>query len=463
MKIKENEQFRFLHDINRTQSLNQTENSLNENKFKDKGNKGVSVVKKTTNNNIKYLNIKKSSSNIKSNIKSNILSVIKKPQINSSISGIQVSDNNILGKNYLFENNQKKNKENSFINSLIGQNNHLLILNNSNLLSQVSEKSNSKSMILNNDKNDDIKKNKISNLTTESSIQFELTASYKNINKIAKGLYISNIKFQKATQKFVNYYSNLLIRYQKRNDKNNKKESSFDLPSFDNFSDEELVISQKSSKDNNNMRINTDNNIKELDIFKEKINQRQKETRSNPSSEHKIDEDKLLNNIIQIAKADKTNCNKLFKIKKMCSDRINKKQLISEINDIIIKSQKPLNDTDISKRINKGSVEKKKYLSFKEKKINMDNKEQMISSQNYNSNAILSSNSNINNSNYIQMGKNLLSKNKEKLEDFDKLDNDKKDDQVKYKSSSQNIINNKSNKNINEVNINFTNNFCLIY
>jgi hypothetical protein len=217
MKIKENEQFRFLHDINRTQSLNQTENSLNENKFKDKGNKGVSVVKKTTNNNIKYLNIKKSSSNIKSNIKSNILSVIKKPQINSSISGIQVSDNNILGKNYLFENNQKKNKENSFINSLIGQNNHLLILNNSNLLSQVSEKSNSKSMILNNDKNDDIKKNKISNLTTESSIQFELTASYKNINKIAKGLYISNIKFQKATQKFVNYYSNLLIRYQKRN------------------------------------------------------------------------------------------------------------------------------------------------------------------------------------------------------------------------------------------------------
>ena len=61
------------------------------------------------------------------------------------------------------------------------------------------------------------------------------------------------------------------------------------------------------------------------------------------------------------------------------------------------------------------------------------------------------------------MGKNLLSKNKEKLEDFDKLDNDKKDDQVKYKSSSQNIINNKSNKNINEVNINFTNNFCLIY
>jgi hypothetical protein len=235
------------------------------------------------------------------------------------------------------------------------------------------------------------------------------------------------------------------------------------LPSFDNFSDEELVISQKSSKDNNNMRINTDNNIKELDIFKEKINQRQKETRSNPSSEHKIDEDKLLNNIIQIAKADKTNCNKLFKIKKMCSDRINKKQLISEINDIIIKSQKPLNDTDISKRINKGSVEKKKYLSFKEKKINMDNKEQMISSQNYNSNAILSSNSNINNSNYIQMGKNLLSKNKEKLEDFDKLDNIKKDDQVKYKSSSQNIINNKSNKNINEVNINFTNNFCLIY
>ena len=77
--------------------------------------------------------------------------------------------------------------------------------------------------------------------------------------------------------------------------------------------------------------------------------------------------------------------------------------------------------------------------------------------KNFNSETKLTTN-NISNSNYI-FGKNLLSK-KDKIEKLSEIN--KKLKEEKIYNSSQNIINNKSNKNINEVNINFTNNFCLI-
>ncbi len=77
--------------------------------------------------------------------------------------------------------------------------------------------------------------------------------------------------------------------------------------------------------------------------------------------------------------------------------------------------------------------------------------------KNFNSGTKLTTN-NISNSNYI-FGKNLLSK-KDKIEKLSEIN--KKLKEEKIYNSSQNIINNKSNKNINEVNINFTNNFCLI-
>ena len=98
---------------------------------------------------------------------------------------------------------------------------------------------------------------------------------------------------------------------------------------------------------------------------------------------------------------------------------------------------------------------KNSYNSFEEEKEN--NKEKDLFSKNCNSDVNLSNN----NSNFLEIGKNILLK-KQKIEDINKLNKKIKEDRLIY-NSSKNIINNKSNKNINEVNINFTNNFCNIF
>ena len=460
MKMKNSQNFKFLKDINKIDvSFSQSDSSLNEKINKEKNKKVAFEVKKDYyNNNKKHLNFKNERRR-SSKIKTNCLSNLKKTHFNSTISSIKASNinsHNNNNNNNLID-NRKKNQENIIANS---HTNHILLLNNTNLLSQISERSNNKSIMLNNENCDNSKSFKISDLTTESSIKFTLIASYKNINKIAKGNYINNKNFQKATQKFVNYYANLIKKYNKKN----KKESSFDLSAFDNFSEEELAINKKSSEDYSSMRINSDNHIKESNDFKDKIKHR--ENKSNPSSElMEINHNKLIENHLQVRKANKNHFKNIFKFKKMCTDKIDKRLLISEINNIIVKSQNTPNDSVISNLTNKESFENLNFFSFKDKKIinNVDNKEQILSSKNSNSNVIISSNSN-NNSNYLQIGKNnLLSKKIEKAEDLDKSNKTKKDNKITYNSSSQNIINNKSNKNINEVNINFTNNFCLIY
>jgi hypothetical protein len=57
-----------------------------------------------------------------------------------------------------------------------------------------------------NEVNTENSKNNLKNITSESTISFEIKSSYKNINEVAKGKYIKDHKFQKFIQKIAKYY-----------------------------------------------------------------------------------------------------------------------------------------------------------------------------------------------------------------------------------------------------------------
>ena len=132
----------------------------------------------------------------------------------------------------------------------------------------------------------------------------------------------------------------------------------------------------------------------------------------------------------------------------------NKNELEQPKNTSIISipSEVKNNDNDIKKDYD--------YNSFYEEENiidNINNKKIDLFTNHCNSDAKLTNN--INNPKF-QLKQKFFDK-KDKIQNFIKLNENKKDEKITY-NSSQNIINNKSNKNINEVNINFTNNFCLI-
>ena len=100
--------------------------------------------------------------------------------------------------------------------------------------------------------------------TQESTVKLEILSSYRNINNMAKGKYISNKNFQKATQKFINYYTNSILKDKEIiNNKEKIKESSFELSSFNHISSEESVIKKNNSILYNN-KINSDKKTKKL-------------------------------------------------------------------------------------------------------------------------------------------------------------------------------------------------------
>ena len=449
LKLKKTKSIILSQELNKSPSISFSQSDKSLNKKLNKCNTNKELKKLSSN---KFFNNENSS-------KSNHFGKVKKPLINSSISSIGISNKNLLFNNIKsIVMNQNKKRESSFINSL---KNNFFFLNNT----QITEKSNNRNSFTLND-NYNFKVDKVSNLTTESSVKLEIIASYKNINKMAKGKYLQNKKFQKATQKFISYYVNTILNHkEKLNERKDEKESSFNISVVEPYSEEESSFQQKNSNNYNNMRINSDNHIKELQLFKDKANS--KELRSDLTFKNKEKDEKEKNNKINIIKkSEKSHFNKILNIKNLCSNRNNNNRLISEINSIIIKTQNPQKESMTSKYTNKENAEKNKYYkSFEEENIidNMNNKLPVLWSKNYNSNAARSNNSiynNDSNSNFLKMGKNILVK-KEKKEEYDKFNNKKKDEKINY-NSSPNIINNKSSKNINEVNINFTNNFCLI-
>ena len=378
---------------------------------------------KSINNKIKKNNNKEKEKQIlqtprkKNTINKNNLNSHNKTKDNMKMINTSRSEKNLnIKSTHMRNTNQKKLSLN---NNKIS--NNKLHFSNTTLKSQILT-SNKDSTLFLLDNNLDNKKNL---LIQESTIKIQIISSYKNINKLSHGNYINNKQFQNATQRFVNYYLNSIFKLKQGINEINENDSSIDISSFNAFSHEESFIDK--SKSFNNVNKDSDKKINEYKNIKH-IKKYSKENINNSiSNNSKIGETKFKNK----------------KELKYNTDNKNK----------LIPSSKQLKSSSIIP--NNKNFETNKFINayFEEE----NEKEKEICSKNCNSEAKLSNN----NSNFFEIGKNLLLKKKE-IEDFNKSNNNLKDDKLIY-NSSNNIINNKSNKNINEVNINFTNNFCNVF
>ena len=407
-------------------SMNQSDNSIN-----DKINK-----KDDNNNELKLQNnlkeVKINSCDNRDNNKNNE-NVLKFPETieNCHLSNIPRNSKNLSG---LFFDVLEKNKTLNKINEL---SNNLTIINN-NIVAPLNDIQNNKDSILPLLKNMNAFNNK-KKYFKESTVKLEFLASYNNINKMADGKYINNKSFQKATKKFIDYYTNSVLKKKENLNENNNDCDSLKSSSYNRFYTESSV--KNSSKDIRK-KLYSDELIK---------NTKKQPNITNSKSSQQIKNKFFLNNNVKM----ENNLKKIKnKFKKKSFKYQNKIGLISDSKekDYILRHQNSSNISVISD--SKHNLNEKEKNSFNN--IN-DNKDIVFLGKNFNSETKLTTN-NISNSNYI-FGKNLLSK-KDKIEKLSEIN--KKLKEEKIYNSSQNIINNKSNKNINEVNINFTNNFCLI-
>ena len=234
------------------------------------------------------------------------LSKIQEPHMNCHVSSTTFSTKNLITNNLanIFDNkHQNINQINNFNNNLTNYNN--LVIANTNLLCQIPEMSSSKK------RSSEITKCQClfcnpSKLTKESIVNFEILASYKNINIMAKGSYIKNEKFQKATQKFVKYYYNSSLS-KKRESINNEddEESSYDFSSFNFYSQEESIIDKKQTKKS-----------KEKSSSKNKKNNnslKKKEIKSKMKSPKNMNTEKINNKLLNLCfDNNEKNSNKLI-------------------------------------------------------------------------------------------------------------------------------------------------------
>ena len=187
------------------------------------------------------------------------------------------------------------------------------------------------------------------------------------------------------------------------------------------------------------------NDIKcKLPINNIKIEEKDFESKNKYNKSNKIQINKMLgNNNLYINQNTKIS---------LLKENKNELEQPKNTSIISIPSEVKNNDNDIKKDYD--------YNSFYEEENiidNINNKKIDLFTNHCNNDAKLTNN--INNPKF-QLKQKFFDK-KDKIQNFIKLNENKKDEKITY-NSSQNIINNKSNKNINEVNINFTNNFCLI-
>ena len=352
---------------------------------------------------------------------------------NCQLSNIRMNTTNI-NDNFLDE--SEKNKT---INQPNDLNNNMTIIN-TNIISQVQDMKNNKDSPLPLIKNINDNSKKI--YFQESTVKLEFLASYNNINKMAEGKYINNKMFQKVTKRFIKYYANSILKKSTNlNDKNDNKnnDSFYNKSSFKHFLTENSI--KKSTKEISKRKIYSDKKIiggekeSKIQIFKDITD---------------IQNKYLTNNNIKIENNLKNIKNKLSK------KSITHKNDIGLISDSkeneILRNQNSSNISVISDSQHK--LDERDKIFFNNV---IDNKDTNFWGKTFNSETKITNN--ISNSNYL-FGKNLLSK-KDKIEKLSEIK--KKFSQEKIFNSSHNIINNKSNKNINEVNINFTNNFCQIF
>ena len=451
-----------------TNNYDNEDTPINKRKIK----KGKSLVVKKNKNGLFSENKKKNSSlsfsqSDKSlNQKINKEKTIKKNQLqlqeevnDAKIILTSPNDNNNLSKNVskapdTMENWRLSNIPNKPSNNLaemIEKNKTINLTNDlTNNLNQIQDTQYNKDSILPLIKTMSIMMNK-NKLIVESTVKIEFLASYNNINKMAKGKYINNKRIQKATEKFINYFVNSIEKKKgKLSDKKKEYESVSNNSnmSYNPFNSEESIIKRKQSNSPHTRKMFSDNKLKKYK-FKRKISYHisVKNLKCRPISNNNIKIEKEIKNKSQFHK-------KSFKSNKLLTINNN-----NDNDNNLLKLQNSSNMSVMSESKNKIEVEKILLSNTDENIIgNSGNKELILSKNCNNSEALISSNNS--NSNYIQFGKNIISKKEDLCELNKKL---KLKEEKKRYNSSKNIINNKSNKNINEVNINFTNNFCQIF
>ena len=248
-------------------------------------------------------------------------------------------------------------------------------------------------------------------LTKESTISFEISSCYKNINEVAKGQYIKNNKFQNLIQKIVKYYI-----------KKNLKEKNSDKKNYYEYFKDKI---QKEALNKKNIKQSGKNKISEKNYL---TSEKNKNTISIDEKYSKSSKDKSLS--------------------------------LKEIKNIFI---------DNNQNNNRNPLPKGKYIldPGDNKSINSTNK---LNSNNVNYNHKILSECNNNATNEL-LNKN--ESNYKHVQTFQEIKNEIENKQkgkkkVKQRKSveklySNQIIGDKSGNSIHEVNLNYVNNFCSIY
>ena len=465
----------FLNELNKTSSLSfsQSDKSINqklnksnsENQNRNKNNipqeekeapKNIEENTKTETQNIpSYHHFHHNFNNVKNkssfnNILFQLSKIQEQPHVNCQVSSTTFSTKNVYNnlvnifdnKNQNINQNvhQNINQINNFNNNLTNYNN--LVIANTNLLCQIPEMPTGKDGNYSITKCDCVFCNP-SKLIKESIVKFEILSSYKNINIITKGNYLNNEKFQKAAYKFFNYYiSSSPLQGNENISNTEEKDSSYDLSSFNPYSQEESMIDKKYSKNTNFLKINSDT--------KQKSSKNKKGAKSD--KDYKNDEKGFVNKkkSIKNMNTERINKNKL----NLYLDTEGKNNMISDSkNSCFIKSRNYSKVSEVSKTENK--IIEKNYINILEEENNNNNSSVYnadLEEHNKNNNSeMISENAN------KSYGKKFLSKKIKKTQS-------KKENNVNIRRSfSKSIKRVKTNKSIVESNDNNNYKFCLIY
>jgi len=299
------------------------------------------------------------------------LSKIQEPHVNCQVSSTTFSTKNLYNNlvNIFDDKNHNINQINNFNNNLTNYNN--LVIANTNLLYQIPEMPRGKDGYYPNTKCDCAFCNP-SHLIKESVVKLEILSSYKNINKITNGHYINNEKFQKAAYKFFNYYisSSSSINNESNSE---EKDSSYDLSSFNPYSQEESNIDIKNSKKTKNS-----NFFKNAQIISD--NRKKRASKSKKG----IKNDDYKNISKSIKNEENEYESRRNSIKNMNTERINKKKynlcldaeeknkkICDSKNNYLVKSENYSKISECSKTKNK--IIGKNYINILEEEYNDNN------------------------------------------------------------------------------------------
>ena len=252
-------------------------------------------------------------------------------------------------------------------------------------------------------------------LTTEKTISFKLSCNYKNIDDIANGQYIGDNKFQETVKKFVSYYIKA-----EENVKNYLNQLNY-FKYFEN-------VFKKNKYNSDIQECNIRNTIVEnpsisLDKNRKIISNNIGDGYSNSNIKNDASFGDIKNKYI--FENQKETFSPKFKDKILLEQTENKSiNSKNKLNSIIVNKKAEIfsdnNNNDISKeQLNNGDNNYKPVQTFQELKNKEENNNKII-------------------------------KQEDKPPDTNNV-------------YTNNILNNKNGNNIHEVNLNYVNNFCLIY